>query len=321
MTISRRQQICLAQTCYYHCISRCVRRAFLCGFDTQSGNSYQHRRGWVEQRLLAQSQAFCIDLVGYAIMSNHYHVIVRVNPKLAASLSAEEVLARWQQLYRLNPLMARFVAGESLSVKEQEAVHTEIERMRQTLMSISRFMGYLNERIARQANAEDGCKGRFWEGRFKSQALLDETALLQCLAYVELNPVRAGLSRAPTQSDYTSVKHRLEQTTPGLLPFQSSGPEATTNHPNPLPFRFEDYLQLLDWSGRILLADKDGAIRQECPTLIDQLGITPVHWQTAMKPPVPWHQKALGSVAHIKEYCQAIGQRWLRQTSSSLNYT
>ncbi len=320
MTIPRRQQICLAETCYYHCISRCVRRAFLCGSDPLSGKSYQHRRGWIEQQLLAQSRAFCIDLVGYAIMSNHYHVIVKVKPGLAAALSAEAILARWRQLYRLNPLMARFEAGEPLTNTEKEIVDNEINRMRQTLMSISRFMAYLNERIARKANVEDGCKGRFWEGRFRSQAILDDTALLQCLAYVDLNPVRAGISQNPIQSEYTSIKRRLAGNSSGLLRFKSDVPEATTDH-NYLPFHLNDYLQLVDWSGRIIREDKRGAIPKAVPPLIDQLDITPAQWQTAMKPSVPWHQKALGSSTLIKKYCQAIDQRWLWQGRYSLLYT
>ena len=321
MTIPRRNQICLTETRYYHCISRCVRRAFLCGMDVTSGRSYQHRRGWVEQQLLKQSRAFCIDLAGYAIMSNHYHVVVRVDVELALSLSASEVLTRWQKLYRLKPLMARFKAGEVLTDAEKEFVDAEIRRMRQVLMSISRFMGYLNERIARKANKEDDCKGRFWEGRFRSQALLDDTALLQCLSYVELNPVRAGISRNPLQSDYTSIKRRLSGSSSGLLSFKSGESGAAADREDHLPFRFDDYLQLLDWSGRIMRQDKRGAIPEDVPPLIEQLRITPDRWQTAMQPPVPWHQKALGSAAHIKKYCQAIGQRWLRQASYSLNYT
>ena len=236
MTTSRSQQICLTETCYYHCISRCVRRAFLCGYDEYSGKSYQHRRDWVEQQLLRQSQAFCIDVAGYAVMSNHFHVIIRVNPELAASLSAEAILDRWQRLYRLDPLMARFKEGDELTDDEKHIVDNEIVRMRDILMSISRFMGYLNERIARRANAEDGCKGRFWEGRFRSQALLDEVALLQCLAYVDLNPVRAGISQNPLQSEHTSIKRRLAGNSSDLLEFKTDKPgKMSENYKN---FRF-----------------------------------------------------------------------------------
>ena len=313
MTIARRQQICLDETPYYHCISRCVRRAFLCGFDRLTGNSYEHRRSWVEQRLLALSQAFCIDLVGYAVMSNHYHVVLRVNLALAASLSQTAVLDRWQQLYSLSPLLKRFQAGDVLTAGELGQVNTEIARMRQTLTSISRFMGYLNEKIARAANAEDDCKGRFWEGRFKSQALLDDAAVLQCLAYVDLNPVRAGISSTPAQSDYTSVKRRLARIAPELMPFQPRGAVAEADISATLPFDFEDYLQLLDWSGQRLREDKRGAIPTAYPPLIDQLGMTPAGWQRAMQPHRPWLQKALGSAAHLKTYCQAIGQQWLWQ--------
>ena len=206
MTTARRQHICLTETSYYHCFSRCVRRAFLCGVDALSGKSNQHRRGWVERQILAQPRAFCVDVAGYAIMSNHYHVVVKVNLDLAASLSAEAIVARWQQLYRLNPLMERFKAGNVLTDAEKENVDTQIARMREVLTSISYFMGYMNQYIARKANAEDDCTGRFWEGRFQSQALLDEIALLQCMVYVELNPVRAVLSRDPRQSEYTSIK-------------------------------------------------------------------------------------------------------------------
>ena len=185
-------------------------------------------------------------------MSNHYHVIIRVNPELAASLSAEAILDRWQLLYRLDPLMVRFKEGDVLTDEEKNIVDNEIRRMREVLMSISRFMGYLNERIARRANAEDGCKGRFWEGRFRSQALLDDVALLQCLAYVDLNPVRAGISQNPLQSEYTSIKRRLACDSSGLLEFKTDKAGKMSENYNELPFHIKDYLELLEWSGCII---------------------------------------------------------------------
>ncbi len=72
----RKQQVSLEDTAHYHCVSRCVRRAYLCGYDAQSGKSYEHRRGWVEDKLLMLVKVFAIEVCAYAVMSNHTHVVL-----------------------------------------------------------------------------------------------------------------------------------------------------------------------------------------------------------------------------------------------------
>ena len=210
MTQARQNQISLADTPYYHCVNRCVRRAFLCGEDHVTGVSYEHRKQWIVDRLKALASVFAIDVCAYAVMSNHYHVVLKVRPLAAQGWDAELVVARWRQLFRGSLLVDRYMAGSCGTEVEREAAEAMIEEWRERLFDISWFMRCLNEGIAREANREDGCKGRFWEGRFKSQALLDERALLACMAYVDLNPIRAGLAESPEASEFTSVQERLQ---------------------------------------------------------------------------------------------------------------
>jgi REP element-mobilizing transposase RayT len=293
MTISRCQQVSLDHTPYYHCISRCVRRAFLCGRDLYSGKDFNHRREWLENRLVKLSQVFAIDLLAYAIMSNHYHVVLRVDPRAADSWTDEEVIERWGMLYK--------IPGSCRS-------ESQVALWRQRLADLSWFMRCINEPTARKANKEDNCKGRFWEGRFKSQALLDETALLKCMAYVDLNPVRAGIAPTPETSSHTSIKARLEGKAPHLMPFDMQGiPDGPA-----IPIRQADYLQLVDWSGRALRSDKRGAIPANSPPILDRLHITPGHWTKEMRHYGRRYYRAVGSVDAMRRYCAHLGQTWLK---------
>ena len=212
MTRPRSSLISLADTPWYHVVNRCVRRAFLCGRDAVSGQSFEHRRGWIETRIRELASVFTIDVAAYAVMSNHYHVVLRVDADRAAALTDDEVLARWTRLFTGPMLVQRYVQpatratmGNAECDKVREMAHT----YRQRLCDLSWFMRVLNESIARQANAEDGVKGHFWEGRFKSQALLDEQALLAAMAYVDLNPIRAGMVESLEDSAHTSIAARL----------------------------------------------------------------------------------------------------------------
>lgn len=162
MATPRKQQISLVDTPYYHCVARCVRRAFLCGEDALSGQSYEHRRGWVEDKLHFLSQVFAIEVCAYAVMSNHYHVVLFVDEAKAKQWHISEVLERWHRLHKGTLLTQQYCRGETLAKPLLDIVKATAEVYRKRLMKISWFMGYINEGIARAANQEDNCTGRFY---------------------------------------------------------------------------------------------------------------------------------------------------------------
>jgi len=94
----RKRLVSLHDTPYYHCISRYVRRAFLCGVDERTGFDFSDRRAWIVQRMSELAQVFTIELYAYAVMSNHYHVVLRVDADKAKGLSDQEVAERWLRL-------------------------------------------------------------------------------------------------------------------------------------------------------------------------------------------------------------------------------
>ncbi len=277
----RKQLISLDLTAYYHCTSRCVRRAFLCGKDSATGKSFEHRRQWIEDRILKQAEIFAISVCAYAVLSDHYHVVLHINKVESLRWSKEEVCQRWHQLYKGTPLTQKFLNHEQLSDAETKAVDATLEQWRLQLCSISWFMRALNEPIARWANAEDNCTGKFWEARFRSQALLDEKALAACMAYVDLNPVRAKMANTPEDSDHTSIQKRVRvlkrngEQPKALMPFARNSSESNFDG---LPFRLTDYLLLVDWTGRIVREGKRGGIPENCPPILDRLSIDPEHW-------------------------------------------
>ena len=176
-----------------------------------TGENYEHRKLWVVEKIKELSEVFAIDVCAYAIMSNHYHVILHVDADTAKNWDQTEVIKRWRKLFGSGVLIERYLAGQCKTDAELGKLAETAEIWRARLMDISWFMRCLNESIARKANKEDNCKGRFWEGRFKSQALLDEGALLACMVYVDLNPVRAGICETPEASDFTSLQQRLQE--------------------------------------------------------------------------------------------------------------
>ena len=208
MTRARKDIIDLDTTPYYHCTSRCVRRAFLCGEDHFSGQSYEHRREWVVERLAYLTRSFSIEVASYAVMSNHYHLVLRVDVDKAKDWSEANIIRRWKRIYNI-PVVVQQYLNNPLAEGIAEVAKDIIEKWRRRLSNISWLMRCLNEYLAHKANKEDDCKGRFWEGRFKSQPLLDEAAVLTAMSYVDLNPIRAKMAKNLKQSDYTSVQQRI----------------------------------------------------------------------------------------------------------------
>ena len=210
MALPRSKYVREGQEGVFHCFSRCVRRAFLYGFDQLTRRDFSHRKAWLVDRLRYLAAVFAIEVCAYAIMENHYHTILRTRPDIVASWSDREVIIRWLTLF---PSHHRRI-GKLMPPSEEEIHALEhcperIAQLRLRLCSLSWFMGRLNEFIARAANKEDAVKGRFWEGRFKCQALLDDTAITTCMVYVDLNPIRAGLAATPEDSYFTSIQERI----------------------------------------------------------------------------------------------------------------
>ena len=299
MASPRYTQISLEQTPWYHVVSRCVRRAYLCGVDHISGESYEHRRDWLAQRIKQLAAIFTIDIAAYSIMHNHYHIVVRVDNERVAGLSTLEVIQRWSQLYSGPLIIRRYLSDQREQMSQGELLQVDklADSYRQRLCDLSWFMKNLNEFIARKANAEENVRGHFWESRYKCQALLDEPALLAAMAYVDLNPIRAAIAETPEQSEYTSVKQRVDAidkppampTNPAdaekmshercsqqdplpppaaLLPF-----DPTESFLTSIPFAFSDYLELVDIVGRALQPDKRGTIPETTPAILKRLGI------------------------------------------------
>ena len=350
MTKPRSSLVSLADTPWYHVVNRCVRRAFLCGDDAVTGKNHDHRRAWIVDRVKQLAGVFAIDVAAYAVMSNHYHLVLRVDAERAQGWSNEEALRRWTQLFDGPLLVQRLLSGqgEEMDQATLNAIDEWAATYRARLCDLSWFMRVLNETVARQANAEDGVTGRFWEGRFKSQALLDEQAILTAMTYVDLNPIRAAMAETPEESEHTSVAERMAELKPAperakkpgarrkpaaarvppgvtpllalrheahlaTLPLQPLMPfDATNRLRAAIPFAFEDYLDLVETTGRSLHPNKRGLIHERVPRLLQRLAIDPERFIECATGMMKQFGCAIGAPAHLTELCAARQVKYLR---------
>jgi putative transposase len=323
----RYTQIDVDATPYYHCISRCVRRAFLCGHDRLTGRTFDHRKAWVVEKLAELTEIFAIRICAYAILSNHFHVVLRIDAERSRAWNDGEVVERYGKLF---PRTA-----ERWHQLPPSRAADRVACWRARLEDPSWFMRCLNEWIARRANREDGCTGRFWEGRFRSQALLDEAGLLTCMSYVDLNPVRAGMAGSLEESDFTSIQQRLEERGHEQDPTVpvSEGSSSAKGPRRPelvgfaaaecrqgeegLPLAFDAYVELLVASGVALRSAGPGpALPERSVRTLERLGIRSDLWIEALRDYRRRFFTMVGCVHQIAVCCartdrlQAKGSAW-----------
>ena len=194
-----------------HIMNRVVRRCFLLGNDPVTGNNYDHRKIWIEELLQRLAACFGIDLLCFAILSNHFHLILRSRPDVVATWDDTEVARRWLMLCPVRKNDEGF--AEEPNETELNMVRNDpqrLETIRLRLSDIAWWMRLLCQNIAVRANREDREMGKFWQSRYRAVRLLDEQAILACAAYVDLNPIRAAMAETLEESDFTSVQRRIQ---------------------------------------------------------------------------------------------------------------
>ena len=306
MTVARSQLVDLSVTPWYHVISKTVRGAFLLGegeFD---------RKQWIEERIELLTKIFAIDVASFAVLDNHLHLTVHLDPKRTDDWSDEEVTRRWLTIHPPRGTNRKPLEVTAEIVREKARDTEFVANTRQRLGNLGWFMKSLKEPLARLANRADGTTGPFWQSRYKSIAILDLNALLATCAYIDLNPVAAGIETLPEESAYTSLRVRVEHcrrqgriadlqaarqsAVAGSL--ATRGLEDDTLWLCPIEdrrhrdahartglfegFSLGSYLQLVDWTSRLVRQGK-ARVSHHVAALLDRLGTCADSWQATMR--------------------------------------
>ncbi len=327
----------------FHCISRCVRRAFLCGDEAE------HRRDWVRDAIRTAAAAFAVDILAYAVMSNHLHLVVRTDPQRVTEWTADTVTRRWAIAHPRTGTDGNPVAWSEPDLAARAADPAWVAKTRTRLGSLSWFMKSIKERLARRANRADRCTGHFWEGRFQSVPLLDHAAVLACMAYVDLNPIRAAIADRPETSDYTSIQDRIRarqaqyraaallahpdaaDLVPSLRHAAESARDAgreagvwvapiervTAGHA-PASIALDDYLTLVDETGRIIRSGKRGAIPAHLAPILERLDLDLDAWLDLMRSAGSFLGGAFGRAAARAREAIRRGARWIVDVTRGL---
>lgn len=310
-----------------HVMNRVVRKCFLMGIDADSGIDYGYRRKFIEDNFRRYAGLFGMDLLAYAILSNHFHAVLRSRPDVVATWSDREVARRWRLICPLR----RKKDGSVVEPTESELNkicndRKLLKEIRSRLSNISWWMRLVSQRIAIVANREDKMKGKFWEARFNAVRILDETSLVGCAAYLDLNVLRAAMAETLETSKFTSVYRRIEAMTKDkaadcfLAPVRIDEMQDPTGpHPHTEGFRCSDkgflnmtaadYLELLDWTARHVVLGKAGSTTHDAPPILERLSLDVSQWGILVQNFGTLFSHAAGRPQAVDSFCNATGHR------------
>ena len=324
MTRPRYQQILPRVTPYYHVMGRCTQGLSLMGERNPiTGENTADRKGWIETHLEHVARAFCIDVCKYALMDNHYHLLLHINMRKAKKLPMAEVIYRWHMMFEGDDLSHRYIKKEKLTGKERRQLERLVKKWRKRLWNISWFMRCFNQYVSYRCNSESGNKGTFWQSRYKIKGLFSYAAILACCIYIDLNPVRAGLALTPETSDYTSFKKRLDALhLPGsvsadwLYPFRKDSTHAQKQQKDCLPFTMKEYMELLDETGRVARPDKPGKIAKHLPPILERLQFSQEQWLEVITHYDNHFKRFIAPASMMKKLAIELKQKWLQGTEA-----
>ena len=342
MTVCARSRIYQpGQKGVFHCWNRCVRRARLLGKDPLTNKDYSHRRKWWTNRLEQLCGLFAIDVQFRAELSNHFHLMLRTWPRIPKRWGREEVARRWLTITRLAKSR-----NDSLPAPTQEQIEAlakdkkEIKRIQRRLSNISWFVGTLCENIARRANREDECTGKFFEDRFKCRECTDVNAILVCAMYIDLNQIRAGEARSLETSRNTSIYQRIQaegqrrnakDRVDGWLGELTLQPESLRDEAlaqssrtgrrasdlGILPIKLEDYRRLLEWTARQLRAGTRSTIPQDLDAILELISIQGDAWLDTVENLQATFGHVIGPADQMSEAASRMGVRCLKGTPAA----
>lgn len=312
-----------AGTEVYHCTVRCVRRAFLCGKDSITNRSYEHRREWIRARLALLGRCFAIEIIAYAIMSNHLHVIVRNAPHKAESWSNLNVAKRYRSVHPVKPRANNNFKNTREQIIEIAKSDALVAKYRERLTDLSWFMKALNEPLARRANKEDGCTGKFWEGRFCCKKVCSIKGIIACGVYVDLNPIKANMAKSPRTSKFTSIQQRIQNEYVSKSKVQKTRPRETTvpligiDNATDGVLSLESYLELVYKTGRALRnKGRSQKIVNELSSILTPLGIRSENWLDTVQSLNKKFAKAIASPDELHQLAELSGKAWLHGVSA-----